>query len=248
MNHNFGRFIAIAGMILLVLALAIPASAQDTTPMNTLTVTGSGTAYATPDVAYVELGVQTTDPDLSTAFSQTGQKISAVLDALQGLGIDTKDIQTSGVNVNPQDQYDPQSGQSTGKTIYQVSNTVQVTVLDVTKVELVLTSAVAAGANTIYNLSFGIQDSSALEQQARAQAVANAQDHANQLTSALNVTLGAPVIVTETPQNSSQPVPAARGVARAASQSSQPVSSGQISVTVEVQITLMAIASRRFSF
>ena len=55
--------------------------------------------------------------------------------------------------------------------------------------------------------------------------------------SALNVTLGAPVIVTETPQSSGQPVPAVRGVAMAASQSSQPVSSGQISVTIEVQIT-----------
>ena len=239
MNHNFGRFIAVAGMIMLVLALAIPASAQDSTtaPMNTLTVTGSGTAYAAPDVAYVELGVQTTDPDLATAFSQTGQKISAVLDALQGLGIDAKNIQTSGVNVNPQDQYDPQTGKSTGKQVYQVSNTVQVTVLDVTKVESVLTSAIGAGANTIYNLNFGIQDSSALEQQARAQAVANAQDRANQLATALNVTLGAPVIVTETPQSSSQPLPAVRGVAMATSQSSQPVSSGQISVTVAVQVT-----------
>ncbi len=239
MNHKFGRISAVAGLILLVLVLALPASAQDSTtaPMNTITVTGSGTAYAAPDVAYVELGAQTTDPDLSTAFSQTGQKISAVLDALTGLGIDAKDIQTSGVNVSPQDQYDPQSGQATGKTVYQVSNTVQVTVRDVTKVEDVLTSAIGAGANTIYNLNFGIQDSSALEQEARAQAVANAQASASQLATALNVTLGAPVIVTETPQNNVQPVPAVRGVAMAASQSSQPVSSGQISVTIEVQIT-----------
>ena len=237
MNHKFGRFMAVSGLILLAFALALPASAQDTTQMNTLTVTGSGTAYAAPDVAFVQLGVESVDPDLATAFSQTGQSISDVLDALQGLGIDAKDIQTSGINVSPQDQYDPQTGQSTGKTVYHVSNTVQVTVLDVTKVEAVLTSAVGAGANTIYNLSFGVQDSSALEQQARAQAVASAQASASQLASALNVTLGAPVIVTEVPQSSGQPVPAVRGVAMTASQSSQPVSSGQISVSVQVQIT-----------
>ncbi len=241
MSLHFGRKLTVLLVGVAALALVVPASAQDTTtptPNNTITVNGTGTAYAAPDVAYVELGVQTVDPDLATAFSKTGDAISKVLNALTDLGIAKEDIQTSGINVTPQNQYD-NNGNLSGQPTYQVTNTVQVTVRNVDQVESVLTSAVEAGANTIYNLSFGIQDPSTLEQQARAQAVQQAQDRAQQLASALGVTLGSPLIVTEVPQNSGGPVPVfGRGVMMAsAAGSSQPVNQGQLSVDVEVQIT-----------
>ncbi len=65
----------------------------------------------------------------------------------------------------------------------------------------------------------------------------NAQDRANQLASGLNVTLGAPVIITETPQSNNQPIPLMRGAAMASSNSGQPVSEGQISVSVQIEVT-----------
>lgn len=234
-----GRKAAVVGIFVAALVWVIPASAQDVTmpgSLNTLTVSGTGTASAAPDVAYIELGVQTVDLDLATAFSQTGSTIGAVLNALHELGIADEDIQTSGINVNPQDQYDPQSGSPTGKRSYIVTNTVQVTVRDVSQVEAVLTAAVGAGANTIYNLNFGIQDTSDLEAQARAQAVANAQDRAQQLASALNVTLGAPVIISEQPELS-PPIPIFGTRATSMADASQPVSQGQFSVTVQVSVT-----------
>ena len=167
-------------------------------------MSGEGTVYAAPDVAYLEVGVQTVDADLSKAFAQTGDKITGVLNALKQLGIEDKDIQTSGVNVSPQNQYD-NNGNMTGVSSYTVSNSVEVTIRKVDQVEAVLTSTIAAGANSINSLSFSIQDTSALEQQARAQAVAQAKDRAQQLASALGVTVGKPITVTEVPQ--SVPVP-----------------------------------------
>ena len=238
MNFGFGRKLGFVLVVIAVFVLVVPASAQDNTMMNTLTVSGSGTAYGKPDIAYIELGVNSTDADLSTAFSQTGQSISALLDALHGLGIADEDIQTSGINVYPQDQYDPQ-GNVTNQRTYTVSNTVEVTVRDVEKVESVLTTAVNAGVNTINGLSFGIQDTDALEQQARADAVANARSRAEQLASALGVTLGKPVIVSEV-SNSVIPLalPQTGGGPRLmAANTSQPVSQGQLSVTVNVQVT-----------
>lgn len=222
----------------LMLLTVVPASAQDSTNtlVNTITVSGSGTVYASPDVAYVSLGVQNTDADLSTAFDQTGQSINKLLDALKGLGIEDKDIQTSGVNVSPQDQRD-QQGNPTGKSTYTVSNTVQVTVRDVTKVEQVLTTAINAGVNTIYGLNFGIQDSSKLEQQARQQAIDDAHTRAQQLADGFKVTLGVPLIINEN-DNTSVPIPfAGGGGVRMAAVASQPVSSGQLSVTVQVTVT-----------
>ena len=222
------------------LALAIPASAQESTPSpspntNIITVSGEGTAYAAPDVAYVQLGVATVDPDLATAFSKTGQTISDVLKALKEVGIADADIQTSGINVSPQNQFD-NNGNPSGTPTYSVSNTVQVTVRKIDQVEAVLTAAVGAGANTIYNLNFDIQDSSALEQQARTQAVQQAHDRAQQLATLLGVTLGKPITVTETPQNAG-PVPFVLRASVAGGGGGQPVSSGQLGVTVDVQIT-----------
>jgi uncharacterized protein len=228
------RIILLAVLALAALTLAIPASAQDSSLINTITVSGSGTVYASPDVAYVTLGVQTTDADLSTAFSQTGEGINKLMDALKGLGIDDKDIQTSGVNVSPQDQYDQQGG-PTGTRTYSVSNTVQVTVRDISKVEAVLTTAVNAGVNTIYNLNFGIQNRTALEQQARRQAINNANIRAQRLATGLKVTLGIPLIITES-DDTSIPLPFTGGGA-AMALASQPVSGGQLSVSVQVQVT-----------
>ena len=200
-------------------------------------MSGEGTVYAAPDVAYLEVGVQTVDADLSKAFAQTGDKITGVLNALKQLGIEDKDIQTSGVNVSPQNQYD-NNGNMTGVSSYTVSNSVEVTIRKVDQVEAVLTSTIAAGANSINSLSFSIQDTSALEQQARAQAVAQAKDRAQQFASALGVTVGKPITVTEVPQSVPVPIYGRMNVAAAPlASSSQPVSQGQLSVTVDVQIT-----------
>ena len=242
MSIHFGRKTALILVVAAALALVIPANAQDnsatpTTP-STVTVSGEGIVYASPDVAYLEIGVQTVDTDLSKAFSQTGDTISKVLKALKDLGIDDKDIQTSGVNVSPQNQYD-NNGNPTGSPTYTVSNTVEVTIRKIDQVEAVLTSSIAAGANSINSLSFGIQDTSALEAQARTQAVAQAKDRAQQLTSALGVTLGKPITISEIPQ-SSGPVPfnfRANVAALPATGGGQPVSQGQLSVTIDVQIT-----------
>ncbi|HVU12560.1 MAG TPA: SIMPL domain-containing protein [Phototrophicaceae bacterium] len=207
--------------------------------LHTLTVGGTGTAYAPPDVAYVDLGVQTIDTDLATAFSKTGDSISSVLKALKALGIADADIQTSGINVSPQYQYD-NNGNITGKPSYTVSNTIHVTVRQVDQVEKVLTDSVESGANTIQGLSFGIQDMDTVEAHARVQAVDDAKSRAQQLASELGVTLGKPLVVTETPQTT-VPTPitfgARAGVAAVAPAASQPVSQGQLSVEVDVQIT-----------
>ncbi len=218
--------------------------AQEVTPMpsypaNTITVSGFGTAAGEPDVAYTELGVEITDPDLATAFAQTAETMNAVIAALVEAGVAREDIQTTGVNVYPQERFDPMGASATPERVYLVRNTVRVTARDVAQVETLITTAVAAGANTIYNLNFGIEDSSALEQAARLDAVEDARNRANQLASALGVTVGAPIIINEVINTGGPITPMGGGLASANLQFdvSQPVSAGQLNVTVAVQIT-----------
>ncbi|MEO8396745.1 MAG: SIMPL domain-containing protein [Chloroflexota bacterium] len=234
--RNFA-IIAAAAAALMIITI-IPASAQESTATvmpstpadpSTISVSGEGTVYAAPDIAYLEVGVQTVDADLAKSFSQTGDKIGAVLAALKALGIEDKDLQTSGVNVTPQNQYD-NNGNMTGVSSYTVSNSVEVTIRKIDQVEAV--------ANSINSLTFGIEDTSALEQQARSQAVAQAKDRAEQLATALGVTVGKPLTVAELSiNNAPQPIYKATFAALASTGGGQPVSQGQLGVTVDVQIT-----------
>ncbi len=232
------RFLIILAVFGLFALTAGTAYAQEGGLNNTITVSGVGSASGEPDIAYIQVGAERTDRDLGAAFNATATTMRAVFDALTALGIAPEDIQTTSLNVYPQDRYG-----SDGQIIerqFQVSNVIQVTVRDITQIEAVVTTAVAQGANTVYNLSFGIDDSAALERQARLAAVADARARAEQLAAALGVTVGRPLIVIEI-VGGSRPVLQylGGGMAMAAMESmnSQPISGGQLSVSVSVQIT-----------
>jgi uncharacterized protein YggE len=207
-------------------------------PVNTITVTGIGTASAEPDTAYLELGVEIVNEDLAAAYTEASDKLTQITAALVDLGIDANDIRTSSVNVYPQDQYD-QNGQMSGRT-YRVSSTLRIKVADVSMVSDVIDTAVNAGANTIYSFNFAIEDTAGLEEQARQQAVANAKDRAQQLADALGVTVGNPVVISESYGSQTPPIPYASGGGydmAVAQSASLPVASGQLDVTVQILVT-----------
>jgi uncharacterized protein YggE len=215
-------------------------SAQETSvnsTTNTITVTGLGSAYGEPDVAYVELGVEIVDADLATAFSQTSDQMNSVITAVTALGIERSDIQTTGINVYQEERYDPQTG-PTGERVYRVRNIVRITVRDTAQIEAVINDAVNAGANTIYGLTFGILEVDALEQEARLSAVANARARAEQLAAALGVTVGQPVAIRETLGSEGiSPIGRFQGGGGLDMASAAPVSEGQLQVSVQIEVT-----------
>src|SRR5206468_3993932 len=110
-----------------------------------------------------------------------------------------------------------------------------VRVKDISKAGSVIDAGIKAGANNIYNLSFGIDDPSKLEQQAREKAIANARARAQQLANSLNVTLGDPIIIDESfggvrPLDFNTKL---QGVGGAGSQ----INGGQLSVSVNLRVT-----------
>lgn len=228
-------------MIVLVAALALlivgvgATSARETFPRDTITVVGYGTASGEPDVAYLELGVELVEENLSEAFNASATTMNAVIAALEAAGVAREDMQTTGVNIYPEDRYDS-TGASTAR-VYRVRNTVRATVRDIFTVDQVISAGVDAGANTIYNLSYGIDDTAALEQAARVEAVANARERAQQLADALGMTVGEPVIVSEVVSGG---IPYGYGMGGGGMMDvaqSQPLLPGQFSVGAQVQIT-----------
>jgi uncharacterized protein YggE len=68
---------------------------------RSITVTGNGSASASPDIATVSGQVQAQAPTSSDAVNQASQTIQAVIAAAKGFGASDADIQTSGLSLYP---------------------------------------------------------------------------------------------------------------------------------------------------
>jgi hypothetical protein len=196
-QQHTARFI-LPGILLASLSLMIvPTSfAQNAnSAANTITVTGIGTAYAQPDIATIQIGVEMPDDNVAIAYSQVNMTIETIINGLLELGIEREDIRTAGINI-----YSENFGMGPDGAVqnrFRASNQVNVTVRDLSMIEQVIDTAVASGANAIYGLQFAISDTSALESEARTQALENARERAGQIASNIAVTLGDVVSVTE---------------------------------------------------
>ena len=214
------------------------ASDAQTPPVRTLTVSGSGKAYLTPDIAYVNIGVHTQGKDATQAVASNNTQSQKVVDALRQLGIAAKDIQTTNFSIYPQQQYDSQ-GQPTGEITYMVDNSVFVTVHDLDKIGQLLDAAVKAGANSINGVQFDVADRAQALSDARKEAVADAQAQAQELAQAAGLKLGQVQSInvyggSPPPMPVYQTAKGAGGMAEAAA--SIPVSPGQLIVTVDVNV------------
>src|ERR1700761_1313294 len=139
-------------------------------------VTGEGSISAAPDFAEVTLGVTSTGKKAGDAVAANAQAANALSALIRSEGIAPADIQTSSVSVSPMFSR-PEPNQQTTPTVtgYSVSNNVSVRVRDLPRLGALIDKAVTAGANTIYGISFGHNDMSALLDKARPLAVADAR-------------------------------------------------------------------------
>jgi uncharacterized protein len=216
-------------------ATSSAASDQSANP-RTLTVSGTGIAYLTPDIAYVNIGVHTENKDAAVAVSGNNTNSQKVIDALKKFGIADKDIQTTNFSIYPQQQFDNQ-GKATGEINYVVDNTVYVTVRDLSKIGNLLDAVVQAGANSINSIQFDVTDRTKALSDARKAAIADAKAQAQEVASAAGVTLGVVQSIDVT-GGSTPPVPLyqAKGGAMVESASSVPVNPGQLTVTINVNV------------
>jgi uncharacterized protein YggE len=234
-SRLFSRGTACAGLILVLLTGPQPALAASDTP-RVITVSGQGEVRATPDEAMLSAGVVSNARTAAAALADNAHAMNAVFTTLHSAGVPEKSMQTSGFNVSPQYATDKNGAQTPHVIGYQVSNTVNVVVDDLSKVGPVLDALVASGANSIGDISFGIKNPKAAMAQARAQAVADAMDRAQTLTKAAGVMLGPITSISES-GGYDAPRPMYRVMAMAAAPSQTPIAAGEQSVTANVSIT-----------
>lgn len=234
MRNNKLSLILLGIVAVLVLSACQPAAAAPGVAPRVISVNGQGQVFLTPDLATIFIGVQSQNATVGDALKENNAKAQAIVESLTAMGVEAKDIQTSGFNVIPQQQFGPQ-GEVTG-VIYLVDNTVNVTVRDLTRLGEMLDAVVKAGANSINGIQFDVKDRQKALSQARQLAIDNARAQAEEVATAAGVTLGP--VQSINIYTSGGPVPmfdAKGGMAVSAGQ--VPVSAGQLAITVDVNMS-----------
>ena len=209
--------------------------ATPTTQGTLLSVSTTAEASRTPDIATLSTGVVTQAADANAAMRDNATQMDKVMAALRAAGIAPRDIQTSGINLNPQYRY--AENQPPAIVGYQASNTVNVKVRELARLGKVLDALVAQGANQINGPSFGIDQPEAALEEARLAAVKKSQAQAQTYARALGLQVKRIVSISEGGASLPRPMPMMRAMAAAdASFKETAVAPGESTVSVSVEM------------
>jgi uncharacterized protein YggE len=194
-----------------------------------ITVIGSGTARAVPDVADWSFGVQSDADTASAALKAASDATRQIIAALRDKGIAKEDLRTEQVSLYPRTTDD-------GRAVigYSASSAVHATVRDLGKAGSIVDAAVGAGANQVNGPSLRVSDNRAQYRAAIEAALDDARARAQALAAKAGVTLGGPVAIVES--GGSYPTPMYDARAAADSAGGVPIEPGvdQIAATLTV--------------
>ena len=211
--------------------------------------TGVGVVEAQPDIAIISLGVETFAASVSGARGEAAVAMDSMINVLRAAGLLDADLETQYFNIQPEYTYDQVSttiegGDKTTRSErrlvgYRVTNTLSVTIRDLDNIGSIVDSVADAGgdATRLNNISFTIDDGSALEAQARELALRDAVAKADLYASVTGVDRGKLITIVET-NGTQYPRIARAEVATAAfdgAKASTPILAGDLQVRVTVQ-------------
>ena len=158
-------------------------------------VTGEGIVETPPDLAVLRFGVMTTSKSAKAATRANNGSIAKIISALKEKGISSEDLETTRFSLSPQREY--RKNQPPMVIGYQVSNTLLVKVRDLDRVGEYMELIVESGGNNFESLSFTVEDTHEMEEEARVLAIENALNKAEMMTGALDSKVGLPLTIQE---------------------------------------------------
>ena len=220
------------------LAGPIPFSVNSTTTTKTdlFTVSGTGKATVVPDTAKLSLGITINKPTVVAAQTEANRVINQVTKDLKALDIDEKKIKTVNYSVSP--SYDFGGGPQRIRD-YNVNATLEVEITPIDKVNDAIDKATAAGANTVGNIQFTVNEEKRkeLQRQARKEAIDEAKQKAKELASDTGMNLGKIINVSESSGGPQILFDRALPLAEGAEKESTQVSPGETSINVSITLT-----------
>lgn len=177
---------------------ALPISVTQTEKLGTFEVSGEGKVVVVPDQASLSMGVQEEGFNLKQVQEQVNKKMTSLSTSLRELGVDEKDIKTTGYNYYP-------DYQNTNR--YTAYASVSVVVRDLEQVSRAMDLIGTLGLDNVSGPIFGLSDElmEKTTKEARKIAIDKAKNKAEELASLAGMRLGRIVNIVE--GNQGYPVP-----------------------------------------
>jgi uncharacterized protein len=158
-----------------------------TSPSRTMSLSGTGKVTVKANQAIIILGVYTEAKEADWAVQENALKMVDVVSALKALGIPESDIQTIGYSINP--VYNWEMRITVG---YQVTNTLQITLNNLSKIGSVIDKSSTAGANSVNSVTFTVKDAdlAQFKLDAYAKAVVDVKSKAKVISEGFDFKLG----------------------------------------------------------
>ena len=217
--------------------VAHAADALQIAPGDTLLIlSAEGKSTRAPDIASISAGVATTARTAAGAMAANASAMNRVIDALKAAGIESRDIQTSELNLNPAyANRGPGDDSQPRITGYTASNQVSVRDRDLPHLGRVLDALVDAGANNINGPSFGVELADAALDEARIAAIKTARARADLYAKAAGLHVARIISISESGGYNPQPV-FARAMAMDTARAPTPVAAGEVALTASVNV------------
>ena len=173
----------------LLVTVAVPLSAQSiTASLDQLAETPlvrvniSESLRSPPDEASLTVGTQAKATTATAAAAANKAKTEKLLGTIRSAGIRERDIQTQGIQLQPDYRWDTEPGGRGKQTLvgYIASNSVQIKTRNIPGLTTLLDTLTTAGADTVYGPNFGISDPAPLRREARVRAMARGEAEASE--------------------------------------------------------------------
>ncbi len=167
---------------------------------GTIEVTGEATITAEPDIAIVNLGVTAKHKKAQMAMEEVSVAAREMLELLREHGVDGRDIQTQRLELNKDFFWHLQQRKlknAAKAQLFEAANKITVKVRDLNKLGTIMQAALDAGANSVSNVQFGVDETEKLEAEARSAAASDAHARAKLYAEGVGVVLGRIVSIRE---------------------------------------------------
>jgi uncharacterized protein YggE len=189
-KETFLMSVAFAG---LVLGLS-PRSETVNHEPSLMNVSGEAVVKVVPDEVILTMGVETYHRELSVAKGRNDERVSEVIKLSNRYGVQSGDIQTDFVSIEPryQDTYD--------RTIiegYFVRKTIVLTLKDLSKFDRFLSDVTEEGITHVHGIQFRTTELRKYRDQARKLALQAAEEKAQDMAAVFNAQIGFPRTILE---------------------------------------------------
>jgi uncharacterized protein YggE len=136
-----------------------------------------------PDEASITVATQAKAATATAAVAANKVNTEKLLAAIRAAGIRERDIQTQGIQLQPDYRWDPPTPGGQGRQTlagYIANNSVQIKTRNIDKLTSLLDVLTTAGADSVYGPNFGISDTAPLKREARIRAMKRGEAEATE--------------------------------------------------------------------